>query len=124
MNIAEILKDTLKGTELYSPIFGKVKLYEVIKCGIIKVRPSDDDCIYFEFYSDGTFYISAECLLFPSKDQQNWSIFKNELRFPITYEECCKVLNYEPNLKIYISKRIQKLQQLYICLSAWWKIDG
>lgn len=37
MNIAEILKDAPKGTKLFSPLFGEVKL-ESVSDDIIEVR--------------------------------------------------------------------------------------
>ena len=71
MNIAEILKDAPKGTKLYSPLFGEVKL-ESVSDDIIEVRIEGAVSI---FYKDGRYYRSyfnGECLLFPSKDERNW----------------------------------------------------
>lgn len=75
MNIAEILKDCSKGTKLYSPLFGELELSfvegEHISC-ITKKRTCGlftSDGKYFGGYSD------AECMLFPSRDQRDWSKF-------------------------------------------------
>lgn len=75
MNIAEILKDCPKGTKLYSPLFGELELSfvegEHISC-ITKKRTCGlfiSDGKYFGGYSD------AECMLFPSRDQRDWSKF-------------------------------------------------
>lgn len=60
MNIAEILKNAPKGTKLYSPLFGEVKLQGESTS---------------TFYKDGRYYKghpNSECLLFPSKDKRNW----------------------------------------------------
>lgn len=82
-NIAEILKDCPKGTELYSPICGVCRLREVeitsnftvIHCiGEKNCDISFDECGRFEY--DG-----GECLLFPSKENRDWSIFNNTKRF-------------------------------------------
>lgn len=75
MNIAEILKKCPKYTNLYSPIFGEVKLVGVDK-KYITCRTSDG----FEdsFHYDGKYmakYHDAECMLFPSRDQRDWSKF-------------------------------------------------
>lgn len=75
MNIAEILKNCPKYTNLYSPIFGEVKLVGVDK-KYITCRTSDG----FEdsFLYDGKYmakYHDAECMLFPSRDQRDWSKF-------------------------------------------------
>ena len=71
MNIAEILKDAPKGTKLFSPLFGEVKL-ESVSDDIIEVRIEG---AVSTFYKDGRYYRSyfnGECLLFPSKDKRNW----------------------------------------------------
>lgn len=71
MNIAEILKDAPKGTKLFSPLFGEVKL-ESVSDDIIEVRIEGE---VSTFYKDGRYYRSyfnGECLLFPSKDERNW----------------------------------------------------
>lgn len=80
INIAEILKDCPKGTKLYSPMFGEVKFYVVDPiCGndYIKVKTCSEDVEYFHpngHYFTG--YNDSECLLFPSKDQRDWTKFK------------------------------------------------
>lgn len=79
INIAEILRDMPKGTKLYSPMFGKCKLEEVINH---KEYPIS---VYFRgeqafrtFTKDGC-YISniegSECVLFPSSKMRCWSKF-------------------------------------------------
>ena len=71
MNIAEILKDAPKGTKLYSPLFGEVKLQSVSDI-MIEVRVGESTST---FYKDGKYYQSypnSECLLFPSKNKRNW----------------------------------------------------
>ena len=79
MNIAEILKNCPKGLKLYSSIHGEVELVCVneysdrypIYC---KAKNGKD----VTFTSDGRIlleYPDAECILFPSKTQRNWSKF-------------------------------------------------
>lgn len=75
MNIAEILKKCPKYTNLYSPIFGEVKLVGVDK-KYITCRTSDGFEDSFQY--DGKYmakYHDAECMLFPSRDQRDWSKF-------------------------------------------------
>lgn len=80
MNIAEILKICPKGLKLYSSIHGEVELVCVNEY-------SDRYPIYCKaknrkdvtFTSDGRIlleYPDAECVLFPSKDQRDWSKFR------------------------------------------------
>ena len=73
MNIAEILDNCEFGLTLYSPICGECKL-EYIIGGIINVRSSKN--VQFAFYSDGTYVNGGEVLIFPSKDQRDWSKFE------------------------------------------------
>lgn len=79
-NIAEILKYCPKGMKLYSPICGDCTLYcvsldevysiEVIACSNDTHQLFTSEGIFLDDQKD------AECLLFPSKNQRNWSKFK------------------------------------------------
>lgn len=96
MNIAEILKDAPAGTKLYSPIYGEVTLNSIDndECAIIVTDECDN---VTAFTADGRYYaeyLNAECLLFPSKDNRDWSTFKVEPKFPLTYAECCKMMGH------------------------------
>ena len=73
INIAEILWDCPKGMELYSPIFGKVYLDEIRPHLAIVVTT---DKYKEEFLYDGRYGMSGECMLFPSKEQRDWSKFQ------------------------------------------------
>lgn len=79
INIAEILRDMPKGTKLYSPMFGKCKLEEVIdhKEYPISVYIRGEQA-FRTFTKDGC-YISniegSECVLFPSSKMRCWSKF-------------------------------------------------
>ena len=77
INLIEILKDAPKGTKLYSPICGECKYVGFGGCKTIVVQSSKENIIYFT--KEGKYYAfeeSAECLLFPSKDNRDWSTFK------------------------------------------------
>lgn len=73
MNIAEILKYCPKGTKLYSPIYGDVTLDEVFN-SMIKVIISNNHSR--GFFGDGSYSPYGECVIFPSKDQRDWSKFR------------------------------------------------
>ena len=78
IDLTKILKDCPEGFKLYTPLFGEVEL-KVIggnKYPII-TTPTEDDCNIAAFTKDGFYYErkDAECLLFPSKDQRDWSKF-------------------------------------------------
>ena len=77
LNLVEILKDCPEGTKLYSPVFGEVKfegINDIIGPIIVTTNTGNAEC----FTADGKMYTyyNGECLLFPSKDQRDWSKFK------------------------------------------------
>ena len=79
IDLTKILKDCPKGTKLYSTIFGEVEF----------VRVYQDDSVNFiveiklssgaidSVTADGRYcsIYAGECILFPSKDQRDWSKF-------------------------------------------------
>ena len=73
LNIAEILKNKPKGTNLYSPLFGNVYLLGVDN-NIIRIKYHEEIVIFF---GDGRYYNypESEPLLFPSKEMRDWSKF-------------------------------------------------
>ena len=98
LNLCEILKDCPKGTKLYSPIFGEVdfeKIRSDNEYAIITKKGS-----YTATFTEEGFYrtdVDGECLLFPSKDQRDWSKFnapwlKKERFDPKTLKPFDKVL--------------------------------
>ena len=75
-NIAEILKNTPKGTKLYSPIFGECEFNHVSPCDSIYVCYKDT---LIEFNKYGQFSLDnsdGECLLFPSKEVRDWNKYQ------------------------------------------------
>ena len=101
MKITKILKDCPAGTKLYSTIFGDVKFSHIFK---------DGDCpIVLHTYKGGVTFVTkhgrhnidyeneGECVLFPSKEQRDWSKFtapwyKKERFDPKTLKPFDKVL--------------------------------
>ena len=81
INIAEILKDCPKGTKLYSPLFGELKLNGTLenKNKVSILSTGDDGKEYFDSFSkNGSYYpkySQSECLLFPSSKMRDWSKF-------------------------------------------------
>ena len=80
LNLVEILKDCPKGTKLYSTVFGEVELEK------INNDENDKYPIFIRLHDntiddvakDGRYIgiYDGECVLFPSKDQRDWSKFK------------------------------------------------
>lgn len=72
--IAEILRNKPQGIKLYSPIFGNCTFcYIKDESSDICVRRPYNEVSYFNF--DGVYHTGGECLLFPSKEMQDWSKF-------------------------------------------------
>lgn len=74
INIAEILKDKLENTKLYSPLFGDVYFYYVGD-DLIKVKHHGGRIAVL--FDNGRYYDypESELLLFPSKEMRDWSKF-------------------------------------------------
>lgn len=102
LNLCEILKYCPKGTKLYSTIFGEVEFLKVNNIHQIVVTIGDK---YYYFSEQGVFLLKGiiyldhhgECVLFPSKDQRDWSKFvapwlKKERFDPRTLKPFDKVL--------------------------------
>lgn len=76
LNLVEILKDCPEGTKLYSPIIGEVEFkcikysdYPIVTC-------SKNGNHILLFTKDGLVFSEGGCImLFPSKDQRDWSKF-------------------------------------------------
>lgn len=131
LNLVEILKDCPKGTKLYSLIYGEVELEKVnddekypiffkLNNNIIEYVTSDGrECWYYE----------GECLLFPSKDQRDWSKFKYNKRHkfdPKTLETFDKVLVRDSNLMTWEYELFSYIKQdeenyPYVCIHHLYK---
>ena len=125
MNIAEILKKCPKGTKLYSSIFGEVELLRVDKHSITCMI---DFGVEESFQSDGKYmarYPDAECVLFPSKDQRDWS------KFRATDKETKP--QFKPFDKVLVRDRDDRKwgcdffchlgdkEGVFVCISSWWR---
>ena len=94
LNLVEILKDCPVGTKLYSTVFGDVEFYTIIDTNTIIVTTEDNDTVFFSAYGKMYTPYNGECLLFPSREQRDWSKFNvNKPKFdPKTLQPFDKVL--------------------------------
>ena len=77
LNLVEILKDCQEGTELYSPIIGEVVFKRIKDCEYPIVTCRKNGNRILSFTKEGLFFPEGECImLFPSKEQRDWSKFK------------------------------------------------
>lgn len=79
INLVEILKDCPRDTKFYSPLFGEVEFDRIDNGNIYPIviisNKGRSEC----FSTKGKYYTAydeAECMLFPSKDQRDWTKFK------------------------------------------------
>lgn len=80
-NIAELLKDCPRGMELYSPMCGKC-VFDRLNMGTIICKKQNTQEITFT--SEGYYMLpvfnDCECMIFPSKDQRDWSKFQRPFK--------------------------------------------
>ena len=120
IDLTKILKDCPKGTKLYTSNFGEVEFQQIEIYNeypiIVELKTGD-----FEgFAPDGKLFSNhnGECVLFPSKDQRDWSKFtapwyKKEKFDPNTLQPYDKVLvrdcdayMWKPTFLSYINNAI------------------
>ena len=114
LNLVEILKDCPKGTKLYSTVFGEVELEKISNDENDKypifIRLHDNTID--DVAKDGRYIgiYDGECVLFPSKDQRDWSKFKpKQPKFdPKTLKPFDKVL-----VKVNSHWRIELFSNVY-----------
>lgn len=80
-DLVKILKNAPKGTKLWSPICGECKLIVVNEeDNIYPILCKTSDGLTINFTNLGKFYSvvyrNGECVLFPSKENRDWSTFK------------------------------------------------
>lgn len=79
LNLVQLLSNCHRGTKLWCPLFGEVEFDMVEKDSslpIVCTRTTQVGCA--RFTSTGRYYETfpeAECVLFPSKDNRDWSTF-------------------------------------------------
>ena len=100
LNLVEILKDCPEGTKLYTTTYGDVELIRVHQNDYVDypIKIKINEIYNDELTLDGRFFVDydGECVLFPSKEQRDWSKFKvksNKPKFdPRTLQPFDKVL--------------------------------
>ena len=130
MNIAEFLRKCPKGTKLYSPVFGEVELAKVDDDEDYPITCITKNGVYRIFTSDGMIfrdYSDAECMLFPSKEQRDWSKFG--VSDQVTDQESKH--QFKPFDKVLVRDRDEQEwecslfshideEDCYVCVGSWW----
>ena len=77
IDLTKILKDCPKGTRFYSTVFGEVSFIEVYPDDMFPIIIRYNKRYVTNLTASGKLKIECdgECILFPSKDQHDWSKF-------------------------------------------------
>ena len=99
IDLTKILKNCPKGTKLYSIIHGEVEYAGINDKSLYRVEFKTENKDICGITSDGRHlsYFNGECILFPSKEQRDWSKFtapwyKKEKFDPNTLQPFDKIL--------------------------------
>lgn len=136
INLVEILKDCPKGTEFYSTVYGNITLDFVDKKNntfTFCIHMIEDDGTPVSFTKEGKIYNieDGECVLFPSKDQRDWNVWKTEQDWKNLWNQYkdgdylwMQLKNSEdPWIFIYRKNIKGERVQGYGCLSPNWGMD-
>lgn len=74
MNLKNIFKTFIKGTQVYSSVHGKYLVFNYIECGLLYFTYLDNPYQSVHFYDDGSFCSDGECMLWPSESCRDWSL--------------------------------------------------
>lgn len=126
LNLCEILKDCPTGTKLWSPVWGNMTLIQINNVSIYPIVLSADGFNNVSLHSDGRMYgvKESECILFPSKDNRDWSKFKpKKERFdPKTLKPFDKVLARDENNTNWIASLFSSIEEFGLaCINGFWK---
>ena len=99
IDLTKILKDCPKGTKLYSSTFGQVEFQYIIQGALYPIFIKLKNGVVEKLTPNGVLFSNydGECILFPSKDQRDWTKFtapwyKKEKFDPKTLKPFDKVL--------------------------------
>ena len=121
LNLVEILKDCPEGTKLYSTVLGEVELCAIEYNNTYPILVKDNIGNACSLTPNGKFVekFDSECVLFPSKDQRDWSKFnpKNEELVPPCEFKDGDILSYKcaylKNRTIYIYRYHERFNTAY-----------
>ena len=134
IDLTKILKDCPEGIKLYTTIWGEVTFIKVSKnvCNLYPIIIYNE-CGHIGLTKDGRYLINkqdSECILFPSKDQRDWSKFtapwyKKEKFDPKTLQPFDRVIarsycddEWDCDIFSHIN---QEYSFPYVCIGQAWK---
>ena len=106
LNLVEILKDCPKGTKLYCTIYGYVTLDYIDEGSGYPICIKHITGSTIRLTSDGKIFgiFCGECILFPSREQRDWSKFKLEKP------------KFDP-------KTLQPFDRVLVKVDSYWRIE-
>lgn len=75
LNLAELLQDVPIGTKFYCTVIGEVE-FRGLDYDSLDIF--DEECNFVPIDNFGRYSRRGECVLFPSKDQRDWDVWKEE----------------------------------------------
>lgn len=119
--LTEILEGC-EGMEFYTTTHGNAKLVGINDTVFpLEFRPTDFN-VTIKLSPTGSYTNTGECLVFPSKDQRDWSKFEKPSKFPRNCAEVHQILSTEEGVDL--SDDMCKLISLLEARNAYWKVDG
>lgn len=130
IDLTKILKNCPRGTKLYTPIWGEVVFIEVKKyknCLYPICINANTACSYTCLSKDGRYLINreeTECILYPSKDQRDWSKFsapwyKKEKFDPKTLKPFDRVLVRDRDIEHWMCNLFSHIiNDEYLCIGS------
>lgn len=125
--VLEILKTCPVGTELYTPLCGKVILNNIFDDSIEVKNESNDSIIFNEDGSVRGFFNgyakSGKCLLFPDKYNYDWEAFSKRIKFPFKVFDKVIVRKNRQHWHIDFYERFDHVNDPnypYICMTNVW----
>lgn len=124
LDLVEILKDCKPGTILYSPLFGEVTfkyIRENYVFSIVLSHSNNNGNITSVCFTKNGKYVDSdngECLLFPSKEQRDWSKFKvNKPKFdPKTLQPFDRILTIHKH--IWVGRIVSHIEKDMIFVTS------
>lgn len=112
INLTKILKDCPKGFKLYSLVHGEVTFFgirEISSIYSINVKV-DDLGVSYTFDGKIDHHYGGECLLFPSKEQRDWS------KFTAPWYKKDKKDKFDPNT-------LKPFDKVLVRISNLWRVN-
>ena len=126
INLVEILRDCPKGTKLYSTTYGEVEFVAINDHSSYPIITRTKNNLALTMTASGKCtckHEDAECILFPSKDQRDWSKFKVPVKkFDYdTLQAFDKVLVRDNNNSFWKCNFLsQMFNSMAYCVGGYW----